>query len=117
MHHILWKDQDENIPPQICDRNGQVALAQCKVCGQAESELEKECPGRKMKITKIDILQIQGNSEYVYLTTNLPNPLWPFDNNLMISFQVVKGTGEEYVKTNFPGIEYKIKSDKNMKAK
>lgn len=28
----------------ICDRNGQVVLALCKACGQAEVDLEDECP-------------------------------------------------------------------------
>ena len=37
--HELFTDTDPDRPSQICDRNGQVALAQCKNCGRAESEL------------------------------------------------------------------------------
>ncbi len=42
--HQLYKDGDPNIPEVLCDRDGRVALAQCKVCGQAEGDLEDSCP-------------------------------------------------------------------------
>ena len=45
MKHRLWADGDEDVPYFICDRNGQVALAVCKICGQCEGELEETCPG------------------------------------------------------------------------
>lgn len=38
-NHLLYKDGDADIPEAILDRNGQVALDMCKVCGKAESEL------------------------------------------------------------------------------
>lgn len=47
MNHKLYEDGDSNIPEVICDRNGQVCLALCKVCGQAEGDLEVNCPGDK----------------------------------------------------------------------
>jgi NTP pyrophosphatase (non-canonical NTP hydrolase) len=43
--HQLWKDGDYSVPLEICDRNGQVALALCKVCGKGEGDLQIECPG------------------------------------------------------------------------
>lgn len=43
--HYLWMDGDLNIPSAICDSNGQVVLAWCKICGQAEGELASVCPG------------------------------------------------------------------------
>lgn len=46
--HDLWKDGDKNIPTSISDRNGQVVLALCKICGGAESSLPTNCPGRKL---------------------------------------------------------------------
>ena len=42
--HDIYKDGDKDIPEALLDRNGQVALAQCKVCGQAEGDLEEFCP-------------------------------------------------------------------------
>lgn len=41
--HTLYKDGDSNIPEQILDRNGQVALSMCKKCRRAEIDLEEPC--------------------------------------------------------------------------
>lgn len=38
-NHQLYKDGDVDIPDAIKDRNGQVVLDMCKVCGKAEAEL------------------------------------------------------------------------------
>ena len=45
--HILYETADKDRPEQICDRNGEVVLGLCKVCGKAEIELELDpvCPG------------------------------------------------------------------------
>lgn len=45
--HDFYTDHDENVPVQIQDRNGQVVLALCKRCGQAENELQEKCRGTK----------------------------------------------------------------------
>lgn len=42
--HDLFKNGDEDAPRQILDMNGDVVLAMCRRCGQAESELAKWCP-------------------------------------------------------------------------
>ena len=49
MTHVLYTDKDEDCPGAICDRNGDVVLACCKVCGRSECELDEmpECPGTK----------------------------------------------------------------------
>lgn len=39
MAHDLYEDGDKDIPPVICDSNGQVVLGLCKKCGKGESEL------------------------------------------------------------------------------
>jgi hypothetical protein len=44
--HVFYKDGDTGVPEAIQDRIGNVVLTMCKVCGQAESELEPTCPGR-----------------------------------------------------------------------
>lgn len=42
--HTLYVTGDSDAPEQIKDRNGEVVLAQCRVCGAAEIELDlKEC--------------------------------------------------------------------------
>ena len=45
--HDLYKDGDLDIPEQVLDRNGQVALGMCKVCGRAECELTEPCVPRE----------------------------------------------------------------------
>lgn len=41
--HVLYTDQDKDRPDIICDRNGQIALGMCKICGKAEIELDEPC--------------------------------------------------------------------------
>jgi len=48
MEHILWKTEDKDRSLVICDCNGEVVLALCKVCGGAEASLPKNCPGRRL---------------------------------------------------------------------
>ncbi len=43
MKHKLYKTGDTDIPEGIKDRNGEVVLDMCKVCGKAESELDQPC--------------------------------------------------------------------------
>ena len=49
MKHELYSTGDKGVPSSIVDGNGEVTLALCKVCGGAESTLEKDCPGRRIK--------------------------------------------------------------------
>lgn len=48
MKHVLYETGDKDAPDQIKDRNGEVALGLCKVCGGAEAVLPTDCPGRKL---------------------------------------------------------------------
>lgn len=41
--HTLYKTGDKDAPDIIKDRNGEVVLGLCKVCGKAERELEQPC--------------------------------------------------------------------------
>lgn len=41
--HHLYTNSDTDRPSAICDRNGEVVLGLCKVCGRSEVELEKPC--------------------------------------------------------------------------
>lgn len=42
--HELYQDGDSDVPSQLKDRNGDVVLAMCRLCGKAEIELEEPCP-------------------------------------------------------------------------
>lgn len=48
MKHELYETRDKDAPDAIRDRNGEVCLALCRVCGGAEATLPPECPGRKL---------------------------------------------------------------------
>ena len=56
MKHDLYKDGDDNIPYDITDRNGDVVLALCKVCGGVECALPTNCPGRKLTSEELDLI-------------------------------------------------------------
>jgi len=43
--HDLFKTGDPDAPEAIKDRNGHVALDQCRRCGRAEIELSEVCDG------------------------------------------------------------------------
>ena len=62
--HNLYKDGDEKLPNSILDGNGQVALAACKLCGQAEITLAEECPVKlQAKIKELE-QQLAGQVAY-----------------------------------------------------
>jgi len=39
--HKLYTTKDKDAPEAIKDRNGEVVLSMCKICGKAEAELTK----------------------------------------------------------------------------
>jgi len=43
--HDLYQSGDGDAPEAVKDRNGEVALDQCRRCGQAEGDLLRDCPG------------------------------------------------------------------------
>ncbi len=45
MKHVLYKTGDADAPESIKDTNGDVVLDLCKLCKQAEVDLEPECEG------------------------------------------------------------------------
>lgn len=58
MNHDFYTDADTNIPPSICDWNGQVVLALCKRCGKAEGDLTAECSGAAIKVQECTSAEI-----------------------------------------------------------
>lgn len=42
--HVFWKKGDTGLPDCLTDRNGDIVLGMCKVCGQAEADLADSCP-------------------------------------------------------------------------
>jgi hypothetical protein len=67
-----------------------------------------------MTITRINILLQNGCTDLLYIYTDLPSP-FPYDPTQPCSLKLecTQGTGEEYVKKNFPNILYKITDARN----
>ena len=55
--HILYKTTDVDKPKTICDSNGEVVLAECRICGGAEAAMPTVCPGRKLTSDELDQIQ------------------------------------------------------------
>lgn len=43
--HRFYLSTDRDVPEQIRDRNNAIVLDMCRICGQAEGDLEPTCPG------------------------------------------------------------------------
>jgi hypothetical protein len=56
MKHQLFTDDDKDAPYEIKDRNDQVVLSLCKICGGAEGSLPSNCPGRRMTSEEQDLV-------------------------------------------------------------
>ena len=63
----------------------------------------------EINIEKIVILRDGKSVDHVMIETDKPEAVFPFRGTLSLNFTVANGIGEEYVKTNFPGIKYVIK--------
>ena len=50
--HVLYETKDKDAPDVIRDRNGEVVLGLCKVCGRAEVELDEPCTDERVTRTK-----------------------------------------------------------------
>lgn len=61
-----------------------------------------------MKITKITIILIDDVSDCVLLYTDLPPSTWPWKISPYLKLDCSFNSGEEYVKKNFPNIDYNI---------
>lgn len=60
-----------------------------------------------LEVTKALVL-IGTEEDTVLLTTTLPEACWPFEENVLLTMRAAKGTGEDYVKRHFPGIECEV---------
>lgn len=41
--HVLYKREDPDVPDTIKDRNGDIVLGLCRICGKGEAELVEPC--------------------------------------------------------------------------
>ena len=72
MKHRLYVTEDHGAPSTILDRNGEVVLSLCKVCGGAEGAMPTDCPGRALSEQQLDDIYA-GRLDYrgdVWVTPN-----------------------------------------------
>lgn len=62
MEHRFYKTGDRDVPEQILDRNGEVVLQCCKICGRAEAELATKCVGSPFAKRETSISEFGGKN-------------------------------------------------------
>lgn len=60
----------------------------------------------QLTIIKIEVITTKIGMDRIFLTTNKPEPCYPFKGNLTVSFPVARGTWREYIEENFPGVPF-----------
>jgi hypothetical protein len=63
MIHQLYETGDHDAPSAILDRNGEVVLSLCKVCGGAEGAMPTNCPGEILNGQQLDDIYA-GKTDY-----------------------------------------------------
>lgn len=54
MDHSLYKTGDADVPDVLTDRNGEVVLTLCRVCGGAEGAMPTDCPAKVIGVDRLD---------------------------------------------------------------
>ncbi len=54
MDHRLYETGDIGAPSAILDRNGEVVLSLCKVCGGAEGAMPTDCPEKLLNEQQLE---------------------------------------------------------------
>ena len=60
-----------------------------------------------IEVKSIKIISDNGY-DMLHLNTTLPEGIFPYDGNQILSLAVAKGKGEQYCKDNFSNVPYKI---------
>ena len=64
----------------------------------------------ELEVTSCMIVEGSGTDD-VLLTTDKPSACWPFDKeNLTVKFATARGTGQDYLRRNFPTLTPQIVS-------
>ncbi len=60
-----------------------------------------------LEITKIQVLTGSG-PDAVLLNTTLPEGCWPYTGHATLTVQVAAGTGEDYARKHFSGLDVEV---------
>jgi hypothetical protein len=63
-----------------------------------------------LKIVKAKVVKTGYGTDSVFLYTKLKGACWPYDEAecLNLKFDAASGTGADYVRKNFPGLELEV---------
>ena len=61
-----------------------------------------------MKITKAIVIRFKEGPDHVGLITDLTDATFPHLEKLQLKFEAARGTGDEYVFKNFPGVPIEL---------
>lgn len=64
MKHQFYKKYDDDVPASLRDRNGDICLAQCKICKCTESSLPTDCPGTVVSSDIQDLIS-KGKIDFI----------------------------------------------------
>lgn len=56
----------------------------------------------------VEIIRLKSGSDKVFLRTNLKNPCYPYAGTLSLQTEVTRGTGEDWARKEFPGVEFHL---------
>lgn len=62
----------------------------------------------QIKVDKITLLRLTHGTDRLSFTLDKPSGIWPFTGTATLSMEVARGTGEDYLKTNFYAAEYQF---------
>lgn len=80
--HILYKTGDADKPREICDRNGEVVLAMCRICGKAEAELVEITTGQPAPPAQTERVAFEA-----WLRTKPEARLWNTTDAMLVAYQ------------------------------
>lgn len=59
-------------------------------------------------ITKAVVVLSREHADYISLHTTLPDPVFPFANEMCVSFTAAKGRGKAFIEEHFPGLPVEV---------
>ncbi len=62
----------------------------------------------QLDVTAISAVKVRGGVSQMYLTTTLPNGVWPFENSAIVKMEIAHNKLDEYLEANFPGVDVNI---------
>ena len=95
--HVLYEDGDPDIPKDILDRNGQVVLGLCKVCGRAECELDEPCYPRPTRAQVEQVMRKKGAGPFDNIPRSYAEAVTTFHN---VALLVVAECHDIYLNTH-----------------